>query len=481
MSDRIADALLASPAIRAAREAAGEREIWVVGGAVRDAISGRAVGDVDLAVGGEDVGGLARALSSEPGAACFELSAEFRTWRVVSADRSWHLDLTGLRGETIEQDLTLRDFTVNALAVPLADLAVEPLDLVGGAADAEAGLIRTVSEGSFRDDPLRIMRAARQASELGYEVDQATVELARAEASRAGEPAGERQLAELRMLLAGPDPLRGLRLLDDLGATAGVLPELEALRGVRQNPNHHLDVHGHTIEVLEHWLDLERDLDHYAGESAGRVADLLAEPLADGWTRRDALRLGAITHDVGKPATRVETSDWVTFIGHDSEGAKILDHALGRLKASRVLSRYVQGLALHHLRLGFLVPERPLPPARLYDYLLATAPLAADVTLLTIADRLAARGTGPTASEEMIQGHLSLAREVLPAALDWHHDGPPAVPIRGDELAAELGIEPGPGLGELVERVRAGVFTGEVSSRDDAVTVARAALAEVGE
>ena len=168
------------------------------------------------------------------------------------------------------------------------------------------------------------MRAARQAAELGFEIEAATVELARAEAGRAGEPAGERQLAELRLLLAGPDPLRGLRLLDELGATAGVLPELEALKGVRQNPNHHLDVHGHTIEVLERWLAIEDDLDTYAGESAERVAALLAEPLADGWTRRDALRLGAITHDVGKPATRAETPTWVTFIGHDSEGARIL-------------------------------------------------------------------------------------------------------------------------------------------------------------
>ena len=122
------------------------------------------------------------------------------------------------------------------------------------------------------------------------------------------------------MLLAGPDPLRGLRLLDEVGATAGVLPELEALKGVRQNPNHHLDVHGHTIEVLERWLALEDDLATYAGESAERVAALLAEPLADGWTRRDGLRLAAITHDVGKPATRAETPTWVTFIGHDSRG-----------------------------------------------------------------------------------------------------------------------------------------------------------------
>jgi poly(A) polymerase len=481
MSGEIASALMGSPAVEAAQAACAGRNAWIVGGAVRDAASGRAVGDVDIAVEPGEEQAVARAIAADPGAAAFELSSEFGTWRAISADRSWHVDVTRLRGATIEADLALRDFTVNALALPLGRLEAEPIDYGGGLADVHQRLIRAVSPSSFADDPLRILRAARQAAELEFAIEPGTAELARAESRRAGEPAGERQLAELRMLMAGPDPLRGLELLDDLGATAEVLPELAALRGVRQNPNHHLDVHGHTIEVLERWLEIERDLPTYAGESADRVATLLAEPLADGWTRRDALRLAAITHDVGKPATRAVTPTWVTFIGHDGEGAKILAGTFDRLKGSRTLSRYVQALAKHHLRLGFLVPQRPLPASRLYEYLEATAPVAADVTLLTIADRLAARGSGPTASDEMITGHLALAKEVLPAALDWHELGPPQVPIRGDELAAELGIDPGPRLGELLEVIRAKVFSGEVSTAADAVGVAREALAGHGE
>jgi poly(A) polymerase len=106
-----------------------------------------------------------------------------------------------------------------------------------------------------------------------------------------------------------------------------------------------------------------------------------------------------------------------------------------------------------------------------------TEPVAADVTLLSVADRLAARGSGPTAAPEMIEAHLELAREVLPPALEWHRDGPPASPIAGDELAAALGIEPGPDLGRALEAVRKGVFVGEVRSADDAADAARAALA----
>ena len=103
-----------------------------------------------------------------------------------------------------------------------------------------------------------------------------------------------------------------------------------------------------------------------------------------------------------------------------------------------------------------MIRERPLSRRRLYEYLRLTEPVAADVTLLTVADRLSARGTGPTATPEMIEAHLELAREVLPAALAWHRDGPPRVPIAGDELAAAVGIEPGPELGAPARRGRGG-------------------------
>jgi hypothetical protein len=114
-----------------------------------------------------------------------------------------------------------------------------------------------------------------------------------------------------------------------------------------------------------------------------------------------------------------------------------------------------------------------LPPRRVHEYLRATEPVAADVTLLTVADRLSARGSGPFATEEAIEAHLALARQVLAAALDWRRDGPPAPLLRGDELAAELGIEEGPELGELLAELEAAQYAGEVATRGEAVERAR--------
>jgi len=467
------ETLEAVPAVGVAREAlGGAGGAWIVGGAIRDAALGRPVVDLDLALAG-DPAAVARSIAAAASGPAFELSAEFGSWRAQARDRSWHVDVSRLRAPSIEEDLALRDFTANALATPLAEIGAPPLDPTGGLADINGRVLRAASPRSIADDPLRILRAARLGAELGFEIDPDTVELARAEASRAGEPAGERQLAELRLLVAGPQPLRGLQLLDHLEATGAVLPELAALRGVEQNPNHHLDVHEHTMLVLENLLEVECDLDRYAGAAAADVRALLAEPLADELTRGDALRFGALLHDTGKPATRAEQpGGFVSFLGHDRVGAEIVRGACARLKASRALSRHLEGLTLHHLHLGFMTHERPLSRRRLYEYLKTCEPVAADVTLLTVADRLAARGEGPTATPEIISAHLELAREVLPAALAWHNEGRPRAPIAGDELAAAIGIEPGPELGRLLAEIEAAVFTGEVKSRDDAIQLA---------
>jgi poly(A) polymerase len=462
-----AAALDRAPLVQAARRAlAGGEGAWIVGGAVRDAVAGREVADLDLAVAG-DPGAAARAVAAEIGEHAFELSAEFRTWRIASGERGWQVDVTSLRGGEIEADLALRDFTVGAVAVPLAGGA--PIDPFGGLDDLERGVLRAVAETSFDQDPLRLLRAARLAAELRLEIDPGTVALARSSAWRAAEPAGERQLTELRQLLGGAEPLRGLKLLSELGLTAVVLPELEALRGVEQGPNHHLDVHDHTLAVLEHTLQVEQELERFAGERAGELAELLAEPIADDMDRATALRFGALFHDIGKPATRSEQGGFVGFRGHDGEGAEIVAAICDRLRASRRLSQHLRALTLHHLRLGFLIPEAPLSPRLVHDYLRVTEPVTADVTLLTVADRLSARGSGPIARPEMVAAHLALARQMIGAALDWRRDGPPRPLLRGDELADELGIEPGPELGALLAELEAAQYAGEVSDRAGAI------------
>jgi poly(A) polymerase len=459
--------LSAASIVEATREALRDGDFaWIVGGAVRDAALGREVADLDLAVAG-DPGPVAKALARELGEHAFELSAEFGTWRVAASGHGWQIDVTALRGEDIEADLAERDFTIGAVAVPLG--GGEPIDPFAGLTDLADKRLRAVGVESFTADPLRLLRAARLAAEMDLEIEERTRALAQAAASRAADPAGERQLAELRQLIGGPDPLRGLRLLDELELTPVVLPEVAELQGVEQGPNHHLDVYDHTIAVLEHTLEVEEDLERFAGERAAEVAALLDEPLADEVSRRTALRFGALFHDIAKPQTKAERDGFVGFRGHDQVGAEVIGGICRRLRASRKLTQHLQALALHHLRLGFLIPEMPLPPRRVHAYLRATEPVAVDVTLLTVADRLSARGKGPIASPEMVAAHLQLAREMIAAGLDWRRQGPPQPLLRGDEVAAALGIDPGPELGSALAELEAAQYAGEITDREGAL------------
>ncbi len=473
MTAPLDDALAAAPSIAAARTALEEDpgSAWIVGGAIRDALLGKPVADADIAVEPGQEERASRAIGKVAGGSAFQLSEEHPAWRAVSATEGWHVDVAALRADSIVGDLRARDFTVNAIAVPLS--GGDPIDPAGGLADSEARLLRAVSDATFEDDPIRLLRACRLSAGLGLAIDPGTVELARAHSAHAADPAGERQFAELRGIVTGPDPLLGIELMDQLAVTAVVLPELEALRGVVQNPNHHLDVLGHTLAVLEEWLGIEADIRSFAGDLAGEIEEFLAEPLADELTRLGALRFGALFHDLGKPETRSEGSGYVTFIGHDDVGARIIGGICRRLRTSRRLSAELQGLALHHLRLGFLIHQRPLSRRAVYDYLVATEPVSADVTLLSVADRLAARGEGPLASPEMVEAHLDLAREMLRDALAWHREGAPRPPLTGDELADELGLSPGPEMGRLLEELRAEAFAGEISGRAQALERAR--------
>jgi poly(A) polymerase len=463
-----------SEALEIAREALRGRCAWVVGGAVRDRLLGRPVVDLDLAVA-DDPRTVARHLAVVAGGPAFELSGAFGAWRVHAPGREWQVDVTALQGDSIEEDLAQRDFTVNAIAEPLdGGPLVDPAD---GASDLERRRLRMVSEEAFDRDPLRVLRLARFAAGLGFEPEEETIAAATQRAARIGEVAPERVFGELKNLLTGDRAIEGLELMDRLSLTEHVLPELVALRGVEQNRFHHLDVHDHTLAVLQAVIELERDPAAVLGDEHGdAVAAFLAEPLADELTRGGALRFGALLHDAGKPATRDYTQDGnVTFIGHDREGARISRDVLERLRASDRLRSHVAALAEHHLRLGFLVHRRPLDRRAIYRYLKACQPVEIDVTLLSVADRLATRGDN---AEPAIAAHLELARELLGAAFAWRAEGRRAPLIRGDELAQALEIEEGPQLGELLAAIDEAAYAGDVASREDAIELARGLVQE---
>lgn len=465
-------------ALEVVRSALRGRKAWLVGGAVRDRELGRASTDVDVVVDG-DPGAAARTIAAAARAggdrvACFALSDRFGAWRVSMRASDWQVDVEGMRGGSLAADLALRDFTVNAIAEPLD--GGEQIDPLGGREDLRRGRLRRAGPAAFADDPLRVLRLVRVAVELELEPEPETLAAAREQVRALTRVSPERVFLELRRILACDRAVPGLELMERIGATAVVLPELLELRGVQQSRYHHRDVHGHTLEVLQRAVELtgRNGLGVLGEQRADALDALLREPLADGLSRGEALRWGALLHDAAKPATRaVRPLDRrVTFIGHDVLGAQLARDVLARLRTSVRLREHVATLVRWHLRLGFLVHEpQPLARESVFSYLSDCDPVEVDVTLLSVCDRLATRGAK---SERAIEAHLDLARAMLDDALRWHEQGPPKPLLRGDELAAELQIPLGPRVGELLAELSRAQYAGRVGTREQALSFVRA-------
>ncbi|MEE1763113.1 CCA tRNA nucleotidyltransferase [Streptomyces sp. SP18BB07] len=310
----------------------------LVGGSVRDALLGRLGNDLDFTTDArpEDVLRIVRPWADavwEVGIAFGTVGAQKDGYQIeVTTYRSEAYDRTSRKpevsyGDSIEDDLVRRDFTVNAMAVALPEK--EFIDPHGGLEDLSARVLRTpgTPEASFSDDPLRMMRAARFAAQLGFEVAPEVVSAMSDMAGRLEIVSAERVRDELNKLILSAHPREGLTLLVDTGLAEHVLPELPALRLERDEHHRHKDVYDHTLIVLEQAIALE--------ESGPDLT----------------LRLAALLHDIGKPRTRrFEKDGRVSFHHHEVVGAKMTKKRMTALKYSNDQIKDVSRLVELHLR-----------------------------------------------------------------------------------------------------------------------------------
>ncbi len=443
---------------------------WLVGGSVRDLLLKRPVLDIDLVVDA-DPGRVAQTLARSVGGSAFPLSERHGAWRVVGGDHT--IDIARCRG-TLEQDLGLRDFTINAIAIPLA--GGDPIDPSDGRSDLDARVLRAVSDAVFDDDPLRLLRLPRIAHELGFEIEPDTARLAADRSARAVEPSSERIFMEMRRLVGGDRPAEALRQVESLGVLDVVLPEVVPLRGCMQSPHHQLDVWEHTLHVVEAVADIGDHPGHYLPAHEPRLRAELDTTVGDEMTARQALRLAALFHDIRKPQTRRETNGRIGFMGHDLEGAEAAAAILGRWKASNDLIRFCRMLVREHLALGFSIPSRPLGLRLAHRYQRATAPWPASSVALSLADRLATRG--PSSRLRHLRKHTETADEMLSLIDELERDARSPL-LRGDEIAHETGVT-GAAIGRLVELLAEDQAAGAVTTREEAVARVRQQVRQDG-
>jgi len=445
----------------------GDGEAHFVGGCVRDVRLGRPVVDVDVVVPG-DPAPAARRLARATGGSPFALSETHGAWRVVLDGRT--IDVTARRGGDIVADLGERDFTVNAMAIPVNGAGEDVVDPFGGLSDLADGRLRLVSDRVFTDDPLRLLRLARIAHELGFEVDPDAERLARRDAHLADRAAGERIYAEVRRLLAPEHPDAAVRLLDGLGVLEVILPEAGPMHGCEQSPFHHLDVFEHTLQVLDAAADIAAHPEHYLPHHADRLRVAMDEPVGDELDARTALRLAALFHDIEKPSTRTVSADGrVGFMGHDRKGAATTRRILRRWRAATSTIRFCMLLVAEHLRLGFMVHDRPLGRREAYRYLRATQPHVEASVVISLADRFATRGV--RARQAYVRAHAETADELLVLVSELEAEVRAPL-LRGDEIAELTGAE-GARIGELVDALAEEQAAAAVTTRDEAVAFVR--------
>jgi poly(A) polymerase len=464
---------------------------YLVGGFIRDALMGRDTADIDIALAADALE-IAPKLAAALGGKFVLLDKQNRVCRIVVADEKapsggrWQLDFTSLE-DGIEKDLGRRDFSIDAIAIDLAEVSAKAptlIDPFNGLGDIKDKLIRAVSESVFEDDPARLLRAVRLAAELGFALENKTEALVKSQCHLIAAVAGERLREELVRLLAVPHPEKFLCHLDELGLITALFPELGRAKGVEQPREHAWNVFDHSLQtVLAVDFILRQGSWPYGGDKvlaavpwSERLAEHFNQEVGGGSRRRELLKLAALLHDVAKPETKAVGEDGRThFFGHDKLGGTIASNMLTRLRFSGKEAKLVETVINYHMRPGQM-SQQGLPSQRaIYRYFRDTSEAGIDILFLSLADHLATRG--PNLDRAGWREHARMVAYVIEKHFEQESLIEPIRLVDGHDLINIFGLEPGPGIGEILEAVREAQASGELSDREEALDYIRQRLA----
>lgn len=455
-----------------------DAQVYLVGGAVRDLLQGREEHDLDFAVPDGAIA-LARKVSDRLGGAFVLLDREHDTGRVILSN-VWggpvSIDFAGFRGPEITEDLRLRDFTINAMALNVRELekggAIRPIDPLGGQSDLAAGVIRATSPRAIEDDPVRALRAVRLAGELGFVIEPSTADLLRESAPALGRVSAERLRDELCKILGQPDAAGQIRTLAGLRLLEQTLPEMPGSTG---SPAHLLGCALERIEALEALLactfrSAAPDYSPQIGSAVRVLApfsalldDHLSSPTSGERSRLMFLKLAAL---LGDPAGEYPDN---------RTGAAVAEEMSLRLRFSKKEIRLLKTLAARYRLPYELLQSVPTPGAdpltrrAVYRFFRDAEETGPDLLLLSLADSLGEQKCG-RGNADLWDRHLETASCLLKNYRDNAQTviSPPPL-LTGHDLLHDFGLSAGPDLGRILEGLREEQAAGEVSDRREAL------------
>lgn len=445
--------------------AKGLKEVWLVGGALRNLLLGAPLKDYDFVIG-DCVEAFSAIVAARLGGSSFLLDEETSTYRVVvkSGDSlpEHTLDFAAIKDNDILLDLKKRDFTVNAMAVRLEEVfskeAPEALDPAGGMEDSSKKVLRAVSKDAFDDDPLRCLRGVRLSQQYGLKIERETLKLIEAKAALLKDVSAERVREEVVLIFSNPGASASIRAMRSASILSAVLPEIEGWE----------DVDGykllkHSLSALDEAEKLLKSISERTFPGVHHNLKRHFEGAIGPVPRAAFFRFAAFFHDTGKPLTLKREEGRLRFIGHDFEGSRVVKDIMRRLKFSRKFFNDLSNVVKNHHRV-FNLAKLEERTARAKAHLLRSTgrDLGVDLLCLALADARATRG----GEDPELYG---IVLDMLDFYYNTYVKKRPKPLLSGDDIMRIFKVAEGPRVGEIIAKVAEGVEAGVVKSKKDAV------------
>ena len=437
-------------------------EGYLVGGIIRDFLTGKSSVDRDIAIKGAEE--FAHKIAEKFDGTFITLDSVNKIYRVVLPDKTNFLDISEIEGNSIEEDLKRRDFTINAIAYDLKNDKF--IDTTGGINDLENKVLRHISGKNFEEDPLRVLRGFRFFSTTGFKMTKELEREIKKYAHLIHNPAPERINYELMKLFGGQYAAETLIKMDEFGILEMLFPFVKEMKQVPPNTHHHLDLLHHVIETVNQ-IEIQ-----YANLE-GEVKEHLQKVDFGGFPRINHLKLAGFMHDIGKYSCwTIEENGRHRFIQHADVGAELAVPYLKKMKFSKKQIEYITNMIKNHIYPSNVIASPDLSDKIMMRYIRKMEDNVIDNIILAKADRLSARGIEVT--EEMVENNLNGLDRLLKFYLEKKETLKPLPKLLdGKEIMDIIGIQPSPELGKIIEALKEAQLNGEVVTKDDAVKFIR--------
>lgn len=436
-----------------------DEEVYLVGGAVRDFLSGKTSCDRDLLVLNADVKDFAKLLAEFFNATFIELDKKNEIYRLVLKDKINYLDITKPLKNSVAEDLKHRDLTINSLAVNLKTFEI--VDSTGGVKDFHEKILRCYMESAITDDPLRLLRFFRFQAVYGFEVAQETKEWVKKYKTLLEKPAVERKNYEIIKLFSGAYAHEALLTMDECGLLEELFPFVKEYKKVPKNSHHHLDLFHHLVETV-------RQIHIIYENSKQEVKEHLEKYDFGANSRLAHLKFAGFLHDLGKFSTwTIDEEGRHRFIKHDDVGSKMAKEFLTNSKFSKKQTAYICNMIKYHIYPSGVVSAPELNEKVMMRFIRKMQEDCIDIITMAKADRLSARGEAIT--EEVVQNNLGLLEKLQEFYLAQKYTVVVKKLLDGNEIMQILEIKAGPQLGNIIQKLYEAQLNGDITSKEQAI------------